>query len=217
VLVESSSTTPHLLIRKGAIYVRNPGSSDPVPIADQGLLFTLMERGEAARERARQEAVRISEGGEDLRYVLALAPTGWPDEFAIGKDVPELISLRARGEPSGRREGRPVVWGSMAVTVTRHWESAAWEEFQEPVRLWRNGGLTLGFGGGQFPDEPRNQGQLGSWFDEQLVKGARFCSTLAHTATCALPTRLISQTAHNVIANRLDAFEAELEQAAVAE
>jgi hypothetical protein len=36
VLVDESSTTPHILTRSGAIYVRSPGSSDPVPIADQG-------------------------------------------------------------------------------------------------------------------------------------------------------------------------------------
>ena len=41
VLVEESSTTPHLLTRTGAIYVRNPGASDPVPISDQRRLLDL--------------------------------------------------------------------------------------------------------------------------------------------------------------------------------
>jgi len=48
VLVEESSTTPHLLTRSGAIYVRNPGASDPVPIGDQGRLLDLTARGERA-------------------------------------------------------------------------------------------------------------------------------------------------------------------------
>lgn len=56
VLIAESSTTPHLHTRRGAIYVRNPGSSDPAPIADQQLLFDLIRRGERAADQAAAEA-----------------------------------------------------------------------------------------------------------------------------------------------------------------
>ncbi len=56
VLIEESATTPHLLTRSGAIYVRNPGSSDPVPISDQRRLLDLNERGAAAAKRAEERA-----------------------------------------------------------------------------------------------------------------------------------------------------------------
>ena len=52
ILVEESTTTPHLLTGQGSIYVRNPGSSDPRPLGDQRLLLDLLHRGERARELA---------------------------------------------------------------------------------------------------------------------------------------------------------------------
>jgi len=78
VLVEESSTTPHLLTRSGAIYVRNPGSSDPVPIADQARLLDLTRRGREVREVAGKraiEAIAHKWNPHDL-YTLVLSPTG---------------------------------------------------------------------------------------------------------------------------------------------
>lgn len=78
VLVEESSTTPHLMAKQGTIYVRNPGSSDPRPIQDQGLLLDLMRRGRESRNnavtRAREAASRPHENR--VLYSLGLAPTG---------------------------------------------------------------------------------------------------------------------------------------------
>lgn len=62
VLVEESSTTPHLHTRQGTIYVRNPGSSDPRPLGDQGLLLDLLHRGEKARESAQRRARNAASG-----------------------------------------------------------------------------------------------------------------------------------------------------------
>jgi hypothetical protein len=69
VLVEESSTTPHLLTRQGAIYVRNPGSSDPVPISDQRDCLS-SQPAVTLRARARQAA---SQSTPDR----LLSPTGW--------------------------------------------------------------------------------------------------------------------------------------------
>jgi hypothetical protein len=77
VLVEESSTTPHLLTRSGAIYVRNPGSSDPVPISDQVRLLELSRRGREARASALNRANEMLD--HHSRYPLfrlGLAPTG---------------------------------------------------------------------------------------------------------------------------------------------
>lgn len=78
VLVEWSSTTPHLLTRSGAIYVRNPGSSDPVPIGDQGLLLDLTRRGRDARDAAVSQALELVQlrWNEHDLFTLVLAPTG---------------------------------------------------------------------------------------------------------------------------------------------
>jgi schlafen family protein len=78
VLVEQSSTTPHLMTRAGVIYVRNPGSSDPVPIGDQGRLFDLMRRGEQARETATIRAYQILEHSFEpvTPFKLTVVPTG---------------------------------------------------------------------------------------------------------------------------------------------
>lgn len=90
ILVEESSTTPHLLTGQGAIYVRNPGSCDPRPLGDQGLLLDLLHRGERARElalaRARSAATSTVALPEHLqgprrRLSLALAATGVSNWF----------------------------------------------------------------------------------------------------------------------------------------
>lgn len=85
VLVAESSTTPHLLTRRGAIYVRNPGSSDPVPLGDQRLLFELTARGERAEERATREALESARASRapDLATwsFFAAVPTGVVDDY----------------------------------------------------------------------------------------------------------------------------------------
>jgi hypothetical protein len=63
VLVEESSSTPHLLTRSGAIYVRNTGSSDPVPINDQRRLLDLTQRGMTASAEARPARENCSDSG----------------------------------------------------------------------------------------------------------------------------------------------------------
>lgn len=90
VLVEESSTTPHLLAKQGAIYVRNPGSSDPRPLGDQGRLLDLLSRGEQTRtlalSRAREAAqsrIELPEYLEGPRRTLsvAFASTGVSEWF----------------------------------------------------------------------------------------------------------------------------------------
>jgi hypothetical protein len=78
VLVEESSTTPHLLTGAGAIYVRNPGSSDPVPINDQARLLELTRRGREARETAvvRANQAFVHTWNDHDLYTLVLASTG---------------------------------------------------------------------------------------------------------------------------------------------
>lgn len=89
VLVERSSATPHLLIRTGAIYVRNPGSNDPVPINDQGRLLDLFRRGERALDRAREAVFDALEENMEPAHLessrgpktLAVAATGLSERY----------------------------------------------------------------------------------------------------------------------------------------
>jgi hypothetical protein len=106
-----------------------------------------------------------------MRCVLGLAPTGWPEECAIGNAVPEVISLKMWGKPDWSREAREVVWEADAVTVTRHWQDATRDRFEAPVYLWRSGGVSLGFAGGRYKDDPAESNQIGAWFREQLARG----------------------------------------------
>jgi predicted HTH transcriptional regulator len=75
VLVDESATTPHLLTRSGTIYVRNPGSSDPVPLANQVRLLDLASRGERAIAGARMN-VREAVGLDPLGKGFSSTPTG---------------------------------------------------------------------------------------------------------------------------------------------
>ncbi|MGD0166910.1 MAG: ATP-binding protein [Gaiellaceae bacterium] len=99
VLVEESSTTPHLLAKAGTIYVRSPRSSDPVPITDQARLVDLVRRGREARDHAVARATEsVSEHRFTMEnvgsrlYTLGLAPTGSSSDAV--EDVyrgPELL------------------------------------------------------------------------------------------------------------------------------
>lgn len=79
VLVEESSTTPHLLLSRGAIYVRAPGSSDPVPIRDQALLLELTRRGTASRDRAARRSTEVAGHtfANPTLLRVGIAPTGF--------------------------------------------------------------------------------------------------------------------------------------------
>ncbi len=86
VMLEESSTTPHLLAHTGVIYVRNPGSSDPVPIANQTQLLELITRGRESRDNAERRAYEINEQHRypDMVFSLALAPTGAASDVVEG-------------------------------------------------------------------------------------------------------------------------------------
>ncbi len=94
VLLEESSTTPHLQAHTGVIYVRNPGSSDPVPINDQARLIELLRRGRESREVAEQRAVEIASHNFHRRifYTLSLCPTGASSDAV--RDLYESPDLR---------------------------------------------------------------------------------------------------------------------------
>lgn len=171
VLVEASSTTPHLLIRKGAIYVRNPGSSDPVrPIADQRQLLDLTERGERSLDRAVLSANRKSLDLGRMQYELRLVPTGMAADFAIVRATPRLIEEAVWGDAAGP-ERREVEWAMQSVTVTRRFQNRMYYVFEEHVRLWQDGALVFGHGGDSYHDQVMIEDRLGNWFDEQLAKG----------------------------------------------
>jgi len=138
VLVEESATTPHLLTRSGAIYVRNPGSSDPVPIADQRRLLDLSARGERAVERARlnaREALLISVADDDTDDVfnprweptesLVLAPAGLSASFEerlFDAATPPRLARTFWGTSSNdtrQQQYRLAIWAQHHVGVHR--------------------------------------------------------------------------------------------------
>lgn len=89
VLVERSSTTPHLVVNLGAIYVRNQGSSDPVPLHDGRTLSELVARGDVAS----------AEASSRIEYLIgARAVPGDPFETLTGG---ERIVLAATGISAG--------------------------------------------------------------------------------------------------------------------
>jgi hypothetical protein len=137
--------------------VRNPGSSDPVPIADQRQLLSLIERGEDSRSRAERRAedviAAVARPGFPSRYRLSLAPSGWPDEFAISKAVPKVIAIKTWDSVYHPSQ---VGWEQDAVTVTRHYETATWDKYHDHVRL-SPGALAFEDGGGRLPDTPTEQ------------------------------------------------------------
>jgi hypothetical protein len=137
VLVEESTATPHLLTRSGAIYVRNPGSSDPVPLADQRRLFELTARGERAQADAIAEVQRVLLHNPEGKHLapledflvptetLAVAATGTTADFAerlFSPATPEYLSQTVWGElaENDRRiEGRWPDWDREYVGVRR--------------------------------------------------------------------------------------------------
>jgi hypothetical protein len=130
VLIEWSATTPHLLTRTGAIYVRSPGSSDPVPLGDQRRLLDLTARGESADARARanvESALHFVPSDEQPGFQVtewfALAPTGVAADFEarlFARDTPDDLSVRMWGDWEERTmEHRPAAWGQDYVGARR--------------------------------------------------------------------------------------------------
>jgi hypothetical protein len=180
VLVEESSTTPHLLTRSGAIYVRNPGSSDPVPIGDQGRLLDLTRRGREAIEGAKQNARhalnhrRVEKQGT-LMYpalnetdALVVAASGVSAEFErklFEPGTPDTISATTWGEREGDGSGdvRYPLWtqdeaGVHRVRVAR--SSHRYRSLEEAVLVGRNGAVSLSFGYEGRTDDPRDLGSV---------------------------------------------------------
>jgi Putative DNA-binding domain len=162
VLVEESMATPHLLTRSGAIYVRNPGSSDPVPLADQRRLLELTARGERAQADAIEEVRRVlgynPEGEffaplEDFFVpieTLALAATGTTADLAerlFSPGTPDYLGERVWGElgDNDRRiEGRWAAWGREYVGVRRRRQLRFVRgALAEGVVVTRSGGLMI--------------------------------------------------------------------------
>lgn len=154
VLVEESSTTPHLLTRNGAIYVRNPGSSDPVPIQDQRRLLDLLARGEQARTEAVAHARRIASTRAGFNtlvsYTVALAATGISAQFEerLFFEDPDLQMLRATlgSHEDHSRDARFPRWERNAVGVERHIIPNLHPVVPrrlEAVKIWRHGALAF--------------------------------------------------------------------------
>lgn len=131
VLVEASSTTPHLLTRSGAIYVRNPGSSDPVPLGDQRRLLDLTTRGQQATHAAEALATKMlttfidfARGPIRVTESLAIAATGatarFVDRLFSAVDTPTRMAEEVWGPSTGQqREGRFPRWMQHTVGVER--------------------------------------------------------------------------------------------------
>lgn len=122
VLVERSSVTPHLLTANGAIYVRAPSASEPVPLADQRLLLELTHRGAEENARAEAHAIAIARHrfAEVAPYVLTLAPTGVPSNTVrdLYRGLRSADLLTAAVDPGDRSP-------SFAVRTDRlRWQSS---------------------------------------------------------------------------------------------
>jgi hypothetical protein len=155
VLVEESTSTPHLMTRRGTIYVRNPGSSDPVPIRDQARLLELFQRGERARrwvERRLQEMLEEHSFMNQTSFseTLLLAPTG------VGPQVAETLfgsetKLQPLREALGDHEDTPTdarvsKWTQHSARVERWTRSQLYPIYPDRldgIEVWRDGPLVV--------------------------------------------------------------------------
>jgi hypothetical protein len=130
VLVERSSTTPHLLVNLGAIYVRNQGSSDPVPLHDGRTLSELVARGDAENAEA---SARIE------HLIGARAVPGDPFE-TLGSG--ERVVLAATGISAGfdralfTSEGADRVWRTMVESYGEPFSHDAFNEARISPVQW---------------------------------------------------------------------------------
>jgi hypothetical protein len=184
VLIEQSSTTPHLLTRRGAIYVRNPGSSDPAPLADQRLLLELTTRGQDARATAQTRADGLLNDVSGGRLVsvqaLAAAATGVGSYYTaqlFRRATPELVALTFwDAKYNSDLEGRQAEWLAQSLRVTRQRLNAFHDFITEPVVVWESGGAACAWGieprhrNGYEGETTRHEEAVGEWILEQLGK-----------------------------------------------
>jgi hypothetical protein len=189
VLVEESATTPHLLTRSGAIYVRNPGSSDPVPIADQRTLFDLTARGERALADARSNATSVLDIGvlvhADPTETLVVAAAGVGGDFEarlFDASSPEALGRTVWGSPESSVEGRFPVWEQHYVGVRRGREtpvSPRYRGIEYSVIVTRDGVVAISRGyvpGGAHPLGVYEEAELRSQFAGALVAAREILS-----------------------------------------
>ena len=151
VLVDESSATPHLLTRSGAIYVRNPGSSDPVPLADQARLLDLTRRGQLAEQRAIEAAndnlahELLDDRASAPVETLSVAATGVAADFEdnlfrVGSRA--FLEETAWGPSTNQQlDGRSDVWRQDHVGVIR-WRARRFEgPIHEAIAVHRNGSV----------------------------------------------------------------------------
>jgi hypothetical protein len=158
VLVEESTATPHFLSHSGAIYVRNPGSSDPLPVRDQRQLYDLLHRGEDAERvaeawvaQALPEPPLIDREPHltEAQEVVALAATGVAVNFErslFSEGTPDQLALSAWGPvEDARLEGRWAQWGPDLGGVMRvKGSSHPFEgELHTGVAVSRQGGIAF--------------------------------------------------------------------------
>jgi hypothetical protein len=168
VLVEESTSTPHLIARHGAIYVRNPGSSDPLPIQDQARLLELTARGERARERASKRAngalMRNNFDATISPVTLTLSPTGVADGFTTPLFGPnadlERLSCALGDQADALDDARRPFWTQHSAGIQRYLRHHMYPAFPnrlEGLEIWREG--TLAILRGRIPWSHREEGQ----------------------------------------------------------
>jgi hypothetical protein len=210
VLVEESSVTPHIIARTGAIYVRSPGSSDPVPLADQRTLFELTARGEAAAERARRaisaaQHLRLETEIEPIE-TLVLAATGVPSQYEpalFDRTSEELLSQSAWGQVAPQTSDyRRSVWRQNYVGVERYQQSNFYPihgNHVSAVIATRDGAVAL-YRGQHFPDgrepdrtEHLTEVQQRTWFERSLEAARHLLLELGCHGDATLLYRLQAQ------------------------
>src|SRR5262249_14458150 len=149
----------------GAIYVRNPGSSDPVPIADQRTLFDLTARGDQAITEARSNAksalgIRVYSSPEPTE-MLVVASAGVGGDFEarlFNATTPEALSVTVWGPlENPNAEGRFPVWAQHHVGVHRSRDtpiSPRYRSIEEGVAVTRNGVVAISRGYALSGDRP---------------------------------------------------------------
>jgi hypothetical protein len=210
VLVEESASTPHILTRSGAIYVRSPGSSDPVPLSDQRTLLELVGRGKAASENA-ESALRVA---LDLRLdpdvvpteTLVLAATGVPSNYErllFARETPERLSRIAWGEINPeQRDTRREFWQKDFVGIERYQPSNFY-----PIRgnslscvFATGGGALVLCRAEHFPDgreadrtEHLTENPRRAWFEQSLRAAREILLEYGGHGHALLSYRLLTQ------------------------